>query len=89
MQVQALRSPRAGAEPRLRALPPFPPFPHTQTHLGPPCASAAGNRYHQLTYDVPLAEGLLGSMSCEPTSAVPLNLLDKLIQAPRADASSA
>jgi hypothetical protein len=56
--------------------------------LGLP-AAAAGNRYHQLTYDVPLAEGLLGSMRCDATNAVPLTLLDKLIQAPRAASTTA
>ncbi|KAI7840396.1 hypothetical protein COHA_005897 [Chlorella ohadii] len=45
-----------------------------------------GNRYHQLTYDVPFTEGLLGSMECPATGAVPSNVLDKLLAAPRAAA---
>jgi len=40
----------------------------------------------QLTYDVPFTEGLLGSMECPATGAVPSNVLDKLLAAPRAAA---
>ncbi|KAL4853515.1 hypothetical protein ACK3TF_005536 [Chlorella vulgaris] len=41
-----------------------------------------GNRYHQLTYNVPLAQGLLGAVQCDATGAVPSNLLSALIAAP-------
>jgi hypothetical protein len=50
--------------------------------LAAPHPRSAGNRYHQLTYNVPLAQGLLGAVQCDATGAVPSNLLSALIAAP-------
>ena len=50
-----------------------------------PAPYVQGNRYHQLTFNVPFSQGLLSHASCDATGAVTSNMLKALIDAKRAN----
>lgn len=56
---------------------------HYSYLYGPYCLQALlidnlNIRYHQLTWNVPFADGLLGNMDCQATGAVPSNVINNL-----------